>query len=189
MLTPALDWLHATARSGRRLVGVLALTAAAFYGLFSLAADFEAQAGAPPFDTQNTLTAAQLAAQLPRYTGAARLAYLRFAAFDFVFPAVAALFLAVWWAVALRQLGDPWAGRLRALPLLAFTPTVFDYLENVCLLGIVSAAPATPASALVTAALTFKQLKLTALSVGGGLTLALTAAALVGGLWRRLKRP
>jgi hypothetical protein len=144
------------------------LNVAAFAILFSLEGQFEALSGAPTFDTQNDLTSARLLQQLPLYQGEARDAYYRFVAFDFVFPLVAALFLTVWWIVFLQLNTFPLAARLLrwGLPFLPLLTTLWDYLENVCFLLILNSG-STVSTAVIEAALLFKQLKLAFLSVCG----------------------
>jgi hypothetical protein len=162
---------------------VIVLNFAAFGILFSLEEQFEALAGVPTFDTQNDLTAATLRAQLPLYTGDARDAYLRFIAFDFVFPLVAGLFSAVMWALLLRANNWPLAARLLRwnLPLLPLLGTLFDYAENVGLLLILNNGAA---DGLVAAALTAKQLKLTMLAITGAGSGALLVFAAANWLYR-----
>jgi hypothetical protein len=161
------------------VVLVLTLNAASFGILFSLEDQFERLSGLPTFDTQNALTADQIIEQLPLYQGEARDAYLRFAAFDFVFPFAAALNLAVLWALFLRT--NTWhiAGRLLAwnIPVLAFLGTLFDWGENFGFLTILSSGAA-PEAGILQTALMFKALKLIMLNVSFGLTSALLVFAL-----------
>lgn len=146
--------------------------------LFALEEQFTVITGRPVFDTQNDLTGGRIIAELPLYTGPAGEAYFRFAAFDFVFPFVAALFLAVLWTFFLRTMTWQVGRGLLAwhFPLAAFIVTAADYLENfsvLLLLGGVS----TPASGGIQAILLFKQLKLTLLSLSGAITAILCAIA------------
>lgn len=156
------------------VVLVLLLNFAAFNILFALEDTFEAASGVPTFDTQNDLTPARLLEQLPLYTGEAREAYLRFSAFDFVFPLVAGTFLVVLWTLFLRANTWAFAGRmLRAtLPQAAWFATIFDYMENFSLLTILNTS-GTPADTLVNAAITFKQLKLAMLTASGAVSMVL----------------
>ena len=167
-----------TSRSWWRFAILAALNAGAFVILFALEDRFEAITGLPVFDTQNGLTPELLVQQLPRYQGEALEAYLTFAAFDFVFPLVAALFLAVTWALLLRL--TPWrlTQRLLAwgLPLYAFLVTGFDYLENVSLLSVILLDA--PSALLVDAAILCKRLKLAALGLINALTGVLVVLAL-----------
>lgn len=168
----------------------LTTVAAAFSSLaflFVLENRFEAMTGLPVFDTQNTLTAASLRQQLPRYQGAALEAYLRFAAFDFVFPFVAALFVAVTWALLLRI--NPLRVVQRfvwKLPVYAFLGTGFDYLENISLLSIIFLPTETPLGFAINAAVFFKRLKLATLVLSNVLTVALLVLA--AGAWLRRNR-
>lgn len=170
MLAKADGWLVRASRSPRLFAAITALAFGSLGFLFALENRFEALTGLPTFDTQNDLTPSALLEQLPRYQGEALEAYLRFAAFDFVFPFTAALFLAVTWALLLRV--TPWrvAQRLLAwkLPLVAFFGTGFDYLENVSLLSTIFMDA--PSVLALEAAILFKRLKLTALVLSNGLT-------------------
>lgn len=152
----------------------LVLNVTSFQVLFGLEDRFEALTGAPVLDTQNGLTVATLLEQLPLYRGAAYGAYLRFAAFDFVFPLVGALFLAVLWALLLRWNRGRIAQRLLGwnLPLLPFLATLFDWLENVSVLLVISAA-SPPGQLLLNSVIVFKRLKLTSLTVIMAITILL----------------
>ncbi len=159
-----------TSRSPWRFALLAGLNALSLAVLFALEDRFEALTGLSVFDTQNGLTSVALVQQLPRYQGEALEAYLHFATFDFVFPFVAALFLAVTWA----------------LPLYAFLGTGFDYLENLSLLSVLVIDA--PSAFAVDATILFKRLKLAALALSGALTgvlvvLAIASVRLVG--WPR----
>lgn len=171
-------------RSPWRFALLAVLNALSFAVLFALEDRFEVTTGLPVFDTQNDLTPAALVQQLPLYQGEALEAYLTFAAFDFVFPFVAALFLAVTWALLLRV--TPWqlAQRLLAwgLPLYAFLGTGFDYLENLGLLSVL--VMDAPSAFAVDAAVLFKRLKLAALALSSALTGVLGVLALIASLQR-----
>ena len=173
-----------TSRSPWRFALLAVLNVSSFAALFALEDRFEAITGLPVFDTQNGLTPEALGQQLPVYQGEALEAYLYFAAFDFVFPFVAALFLAVTWALLLRV--TPW--RLTRLllaggmPLYAFLGTGFDYLENLSLLSVL--AMDAPSRLVVEAAIFFKRLKLAALGLSGALTEVLVVLALIASLQR-----
>ena len=171
-------------RSAWRFALLAVLNALSLAALFALEDRFEATTGLPVFDTQNSLTSVALLEQLPLYEGEARAAYLAFAAFDFVFPFVAALFLAVTWALLLRV--TPWrlTQRLLAcgLPLYAFLGTGFDYLENLGLLSVL--VMDTPSAFAVDAAVLFKRLKLTTLALSSALTVVLGVLALLASVQR-----
>jgi hypothetical protein len=186
MMNRATHWLTAQTMKWWVNVLVIVLNFAAFGILFSLEDQFEALSGVPTFDTQNDLTAETLRLQLPAYTGEARNAYLRFSAFDFVFPLVGGIFSAVMWALLLRANNWPLAARLLRwnLPLLPFLSTLFDYGENISLLLILNNGAS---DSLVTAALTAKQLKLTMLVItasGSGVLLLFAMANWVYRFWR-----
>lgn len=174
-------------RSPWRFALVAVLNVSAFAILFALEDRFEAITGLPVFDTQNGLTPEALVRHLPLYRGEALEAYLYFAAFDFVFPLTAALFLAVTWALLLRV--TPWrvTQRLLAwgLPLYAFLGTGFYYLENLSLLSVIFVE--VPSAFVVDATVLFKRLKLTALALSGALTAVLVLFALIASvrrMWR-----
>jgi hypothetical protein len=162
---------------------VLALNMASFTILFALDDRFEALTEIPVFDVQNNLTAETLRAQLPLYVGEARDAYLAFAAFDFVFPFISALFLAVLWALLLRVNRAALSQTLLRwnFPLLIFLVTLFDYGENIALLTILFAG-APPLA--VDAALLFKALKLNGLAISGMISIALLGFALAHWAYR-----
>ncbi len=162
-----------TSCSWWRFAILAALNAGAFVILFALEDRFRAITGLPVFDTQNGLTPELLVQQLPRYQGEALAAYLYFAALDFVFPFVAALFLAVTWALLLRV--TPWL-LAWGLPLYALLGAGFDYLENVGLLSVIFLDA--PSTLLVDTVILFKRLKLTALALSGALTGVLVVLAL-----------
>lgn len=151
------------------IVLVFVLNFAAFSTLFALEDAFEAlSGGVPTFDTQNDLTQALIVEQLPLYQGETRAAYLRFAAFDFVFPLVAGSFLTLLCTLLLRVNPLPIAQRLLAfgLPLIPLLGTLWDYLENVSLLSILQLGPS---PLLLDAAIFFKRLKLLFLFSNGPL--------------------
>jgi cellulose synthase/poly-beta-1,6-N-acetylglucosamine synthase-like glycosyltransferase len=163
---------------------VAALNFVSFRVLFTLEDRFEAIAGVPTFDTQNDLTSATLLQQLPRYVGAARAAYGWFAAFDWVFPFIASLFLAVLWAWLLRTNALSIAQRLLqwTMPVWVFAVTLFDWLENISLIAIVYAG--VRSARVVEAAIVWKQLKLAGLTASAAITVLLVVLALVGLLQR-----
>jgi hypothetical protein len=166
---------------------VFVLNLVSFGVLFSLEDQFEALSGLPTFDTQNDLTQSMLVQQLPAYTGEARSAYLRFAAFDFVFPLVAGIFLSVLWALLLRLNRWPLFQRLLhwKLALFPLLGTLWDYLENMSLLTILNTG--LDVSPLwLDAAILFKQLKLTWLSSNGVVTGILLVLLLLNWGYRRI---
>ncbi|MBW4436519.1 MAG: hypothetical protein KME04_05260 [Pleurocapsa minor GSE-CHR-MK-17-07R] len=171
-------------------VVMLVANFASFTILFALEDQFEALAGIPVYDTQNALTTAQILEQLPLYQGEALNAYLRFAAFDFVFPLVSAIFIAVICTLLLRLNRLKIAQTLLRwrLPLVVLLITLFDYLENVGLLTVLAAAPA-PDAAVMNFALVFKQLKLAGLALTGPLVGILVALLIADVARRVLNRP
>lgn len=169
---------------------VIVCNFASFGILFGLEDQFEAITGVPVYDTQNELTAELLREQLPLYTGAARDAYLRFAAFDFVFPLVAGIFVAVVWTLLLRFNRWRFAQRLLLwnLPLFPLLGTGWDWLENVSLLTILNAGSA-PSQSLIDTALLFKRLKLLWLSLDGAGVGVLGMLLVLNMIYRRVRRP
>lgn len=171
-------------RSPWRFALLAGLNASSFAVLFALEDRFEAVTGLPVVDTQNGLTPSALLQQLPLYQEEAMGAYLVFAAFDFVFPFVAALFLAATWALLLWV--NPWGVTQKLLawklPLFAFMVTGFDYLENLSLLSVL--AMDTQSGLIVDTAILCKRLKLVALGLSGALTGVLVMLALIASLQR-----
>jgi hypothetical protein len=181
-------WLESLTRSWWKFLLVLLANAASFFILFRLEDAFEARTGVAVLDTQNDLTLPSLLEQLPLYKAEALGDYWRFAAFDFVFPFVAALFLAVLWALLLRLNPAPWLKRpqFAAIPLLAFVVTVFDYLENIGFILTLLLVP-NPPTWIIEMALLFKKLKLFGLACSGGLTGLLFLALIFGFVFHHKK--
>jgi hypothetical protein len=189
MLSRLTRLLLAASRSWWLCGLIFVLNFLSFRILFGLEDRFEALTNLPVFDTQNSLTSEALVQQLPLYTGAAYVAYLRFAAFDFVFPLIAALFLAVVWAVLLRLQSGRVAQRLLGsnLPLLPFCATIFDWLENISLLAV-TGATSPPGYLLLSSVILFKRLKLASLALIWVVTLlllVLLAAHRSAAYWRK----
>lgn len=158
---------------------------ASFYTLFALEDQFEALAGVPTFDTQNELSAEQLLEQLPLYEGEALAAYYRFAAFDFVFPLVSAIFLVVLWMLFLRFNDWDFAQKLldNGFPLLPLLVTAFDYGENLFLLLVLNGKPEMAAAAIF-----FKQLKLMGLAATGLISALLLLMLIANRLYRLYRK-
>lgn len=159
-------------------LGIMMRIGAAFSGITG---------GVPPFDLQNGLTSAQVIEQLPHYTGEARQLYLQFTAIDYLFPFAAGLFLAAIAAFCLRR-AFPGAyaminGR-ELLPLLMLA-TLFDWCENIAALASILTYPDT-STALATALVVAKRLKLTMVFSTQGLVVLLLSATVVL-LMRRLR--
>ncbi len=144
-----------------------------FQLLFGLEDRFKALTGLPTYDTQNDLTATKLLDQLGLYQGDALAAYYRFAVYDFVFPSVAGLFVAVVVSWLLKRNPTPLAGRLLAakVPLIVFVGTLCDFGENFGLLSILQIGAAVPDSVLQVTIL-FKRLKLAMLGVSASMMIA-----------------
>jgi hypothetical protein len=192
-----------------RMVGVLAgrwwwvvlvtvANLASFNVLFSLEARFEGLTGRPVYDTQNDLTVERVLAERPLYQGEALSAYYAFAAYDYLFPLVGGLFLAVWVMVLLRANTFAVAQRLLAwrLPLGMFIATLCDWGENLGLLVMLNTsgvgAGDAPSLLLVQVVLLFKQLKLATLLLSFGVllfVLALWGSNVVYRLWQARRAP
>lgn len=167
---------------------ITALTFVSFAVLQGIDRQFARLTGLAVFDTRNNLTPALLRMQLPYYQGEARALYAYFAGIDMIFPLVAALFLALTWSKLLRQIGPSdlprrWGNRL---PLVAFVPTLFDYLENLTFISIVFFGATT--DGVFEAAVLFKKLKLASLGLCAAITLMLALWLLVTLARRRLNR-
>ncbi len=142
--------------------------------------------GNTPFDMQNSLTVAQVFDQLGGWSEQAFTNYYIFQAVDFAFPVFAGLFLAAVFAFALRNAVPGWyeiALRNRLLPLILLA-TVFDYLENINFLWVVSAWPEQAALAAQLGVLA-KMGKLTCMGVGFALTAIFLLVALVRWIGRK----
>jgi len=100
-------------------------------------------AGDVPFDMQNSLSAEQIFAQLDGYSEAAFDLYQLFQLTDYFFPLFAGLLLATVCAFSLRIASPGFYATAisRNLFVLLLVPTVFDWLENLSLLRVVSAWP------------------------------------------------
>ena len=161
----------------------MALAFGSLAALMRIGEGFPAVAGgAQPFDLQNDLTAAEVLAQLPGYSEAARQQYLLFTAIDYVFPLAAGLFLAAIGAFCLRQAFPGVYASLtqrQLLPLLLLS-SLFDWCENVAAITAIVAYPETTA-AMATAIVVAKKLKLAFLVITQGVTLLLMLAA--AGTW------
>jgi hypothetical protein len=153
--------------------------------LFSLEDRFEGLTGLPVFDTQNELSPEQIVEQAPLYVGEAQNAYLFFAAYDFIFPFVAGLFVAVILMWLLRHNTSVLAQKLLQwnLPFFVFFGTVFDWLENLGILGIVFTNPDIP-DFWIYFALAFKRLKLITLSFSSISLLLVTLFTIFNWLYR-----
>ncbi|MBT8422897.1 MAG: hypothetical protein HKN56_03125 [Gammaproteobacteria bacterium] len=149
-------------------------------GLQMITANFpDLSGGYPPFDMQNDLTPAGIYTQLPTYSEQAFSSYYIFQAIDFAFPLFAGLFLAAVFAFGLRHAAPHWysVAVARNLLVLILLATLFDYLENLNLLAVVSAWPDQAGTAAQLGVLA-KQAKLACMYTANGLTaLVLLAAA------------
>ena len=99
--------------------------------------------GNVPFDMQHTLKPAQVFEQLAGYSEQAFSDYYVFQAVDFAFPLLAGLFLASVCAFALRNAIPGWyrVAETKHLFTLLLLATLFDYLENINFLWVVTVWP------------------------------------------------
>ncbi len=100
-------------------------------------------AGDVPFDMQNTLQPGQIFSQLEGYTDRAFDLYRTFQAVDYLFPLFAGLLLATVCAFSLRMASPRYYATAvnKNLFVLLLIPTVFDWLENLSLLRVITAWP------------------------------------------------
>lgn len=155
--------------------------------IFFLDNRFRSLTGQPVFDTQNGLTPTTLLQQLPLYNGEATSLYIAFTAFDYLFPFVAAVFIAILWALFLRLNTSTLARTIIAwnVPIIPFIVTLADYGENICLLSAVVSMP-TSENLVVLGAIVFKKLKLASLLLINITTFILAIALAVNVITRRL---
>jgi len=114
-----------------------------FIAFLPMNAVFEEIIGTQFFDMQNDLTVEQVFAQLPNYTESARGLYYAFSFIDFFFPFFASVVLGAAAAFALRHISDRWYGEIfqRNLFALFFIPTMFDWIENIAALTVITTYP------------------------------------------------
>lgn len=137
--------------------------------------------GHAPLDFQNGLTAPDLRAQLLTYTPASRRLYRVFFVLDLVFPTVAATFQALAWARLLKRPGTFAARVLKRHALLwPYLSALFDFAENIAFL-LLSERRARPEGPAAFLGVTFKRLKLGALSASAFMTALLIVARLAPG--------
>jgi len=139
-------------------------------------------AGNQPFDLQNALTPAEVYPQLATWTENAYQLYYAFTLIDYAFPFFAGLFIAATAAFAMRNSLPGWYAALAQRNLLPvfMLGTVFDWLENLAALGVISFHPA-GAGWLPVALVAAKKLKL--LCVMGGQAAMLLLLVYAAGNW------
>jgi len=160
---------------------------ATLQGLSRITASFPAvSSGNIPFDMQNNLEPTQVFEQLDGYTEQAFADYYLFQAIDFAFPLFAGLFLATVCAFALRHAAPRWyvVAVDRKLILLLLLATVFDYLENLNFLWVVTTWPE-PAELAAQLGVLAKKAKLTCMYTGFGVVALLLVGA--AGRWVGIK--
>lgn len=182
---------HFLVRSARwwTVLLMFALNFVNFRLLFWLEEQFVALTGKPVFDTQNNLTKEGILAELPLYINEARTAYLNFAAYDFIFPLIAAFSLAFLWAWLLRNMTWRVGTIVLAwnIPSVPFLATLFDWGENIFLLSVVLTNGAS-GNGSISAALLFKRLKLTMLTVSGVVSIVLVGLSLTNKIMDTIRR-
>lgn len=179
------QFIHFLASKWWRVLIITVVNLASFSLLFSLEQRFQALTGQPVYDTQNNLNQAMLLEQLPLYDGQAREAYYIFIAYDFIFPLIPALFIAVVLTWLLQHNPTKLAKRLHDwnLPLLAFVGAAFDWLENISLITVIAYGTSVP-EAWLNAAILFKRLKLATLSLSGTTLLVVLIFTVAASLYR-----
>lgn len=144
MLTRLQNLVIRTSRTWWLYLGVVLLFAGSLLSLLRIGEIFPTYAaGNLPFDLQNDLVPAEIYPQLASYTEAARKLYYAFTLIDYAFPFFAGLFIAATVAFTLRNSLPKWYAALTARTLLpAFMlGTIFDWLENIAALGVISLYP------------------------------------------------
>ncbi|MCL4779607.1 MAG: hypothetical protein KJ049_05425 [Gammaproteobacteria bacterium] len=124
---------------------VVLLFAGSLLSLLRIGEKFPAHAaGNLPFDLQNALAPAEVYPQLATWTENARQLYYAFTLIDYAFPFFAGLFIAATAAFAMRASLPGWYAALTARNLLPvfMLGTLFDWLENLSALGLISLYPA-----------------------------------------------
>ncbi len=190
MLAPITRFIDSCSRSWWKVLLLFIGQSAAMQVLNAITTGFPAISGGNvPFDMQNDpqnfLTPADVFAQLAAWDDQAFSDYYTFQAVDFAFPLLAGLFLASVFAFALRNAVPGWyasAVRNNLLSLLLLA-TVFDYLENINFLWVVTAWPE-QAQLVAQLGILAKMGKLTCMGIG----FALTAIFLLLALGRWLGR-
>ena len=178
--TSSTPWLFVTA---------FAVNFGTLQAMFQIARRFEAETGFQPFDLQNGLTPQQVLAQLPAYTDHARQLYFGFTALDYIFPFAGALFMSGIAAFCLRRSFPQLYAALVArnlLPLLMLA-SLFDWCENVAAITAILSWPDTT-TAMATAIVVAKKLKLGFLYTTWSLVAVLVAATLVLAVARVLRK-
>ncbi len=186
-VTRLTNFLLTASRSRFLILYTFVLQLGSFFWLQVIGARFaEVTEGFLPFDFQNGLTVEAIRDQLPAYTEASRRLYAYFAAVDFLFPAVASLFLALLTAWSLRSLTTPWADTLLRwnAPAWLVLVALWDWLENIFLLIVIYAYPQELMWA-ASAALLFKRLKLISLVASAVFVNAVSLTAIF--VWLRRK--
>jgi len=97
--------------------------------------------GLKPFDLQPGLTAGDILAQLPLYTGESRRVYTGFFVADFFLPLAAYGTVALLWAWLLARVAPAFFARHPAVALIPCVGMAFDWGENLAFLSLVLAWP------------------------------------------------
>lgn len=176
-----------TSRTWWLYLGVTVLFAGSLLSLLRIGELFPAHAaGNLPFDLQNGLAAADVYLQIAAYTAEARNLYYAFTLIDYAFPFFAGLFIAATAAFAMRNSLPKWYAALAARNLLPvfMLGTVFDWLENIAALSVISLYP-TESSWLPILLVFAKKLKL--FCVMTGQAVALLLLVYTAGTWLATK--
>jgi hypothetical protein len=182
---------------GLLVTSLLALNVAWLLILEALDAQFRQVAGYPLPDLQNDLapetimTPARFMAQVTSYSQEARTLYWAFFILDNFMPQLSFGAFALLWAVLLRHTPSAWAARLLASPLLLipFGVGVFDWVENVTYVWVIS-QPADPnVLAVLYVGLVAKWIKGVSVMLTMLGTWPLLGAFLVAATGRRLRTP
>ena len=179
---------RATPRNLAILFAVVAPLALSFTLYFAPA--YQAvSGGTKPFDMQSPLGADTLGIQLALLTPESLTAYTRFLAADYVFPPLAALFVALLWAALLNTLRAPGLDRMYAAGfwLVPFLAAGCDLYENALFYRIIAAAPQ-PLLDTIDTAVAVHRFKLAFLNALVVITAGLLAVAGFAWLRRKLVR-
>jgi hypothetical protein len=158
---------------------IIALNVSWVVALDAIGKEFQQLAGRLPIDLQNTssiLTASQAVDQMTAYPPQARIFYWVFFTLDNIMPPLVFGAFALLWAYYLTRRRNKWVDRLLASPflLIPLGVGIFDWLENLCFITVLTNPTATSALQIMEVGLIFTRLKAGFLFTTFGLTFALT---------------
>ena len=135
VLTSRSGWLY--------LLSIVVTFGSLFFAFGNLNAVMLDLTGHDLFDMQNALTVTQVFQQSQTYTPEAQQLYYAFSFVDFFFPFFAALFMAATAAFAIRHGLPAFFSKMNDASLftLLLTPALFDWLENIFAIIVVSGFP------------------------------------------------